>query len=334
MKQFFLKHAPAASRLLRIFLSVALSLLSATILASFLWSPIEGHSTHRAASGLFLIMFLSVFIGPLMLAATGVFFVLDRVALRKGPLSAKQNAILLAIPLFGVLVGFVQPILGVFWLFLLVYWLLTGRVAGREGWSLRHFWQTRWDEKLYLVAMVILLTPVLTDRLSSSYYSRLAYDAGTPAYQPKHARRLNADIKSASRRFPDAQSCLTEGADALKREDLTNMNWDKITTSGEMRVFTFRLLHGWGDVTEARSWFEAQGFRMSRTTSSEHPYVERDASLRVTASWSVRYKGPRYPTRGWLRRVFSATPYSMSVNATYSTDGKTLRFVEASASTL
>lgn len=64
------------------------------------------------------------------------------------------------------------------------------------------------------------------------------------------------------------------------------------------------------------------------------PYTAFDGTLRVAASWSVRENGPRFPTRGLVRRIFHAVPYGMSVNATYDPTGQELLFITIDFSTL
>ncbi|TCU20768.1 hypothetical protein EV130_112142 [Rhizobium azibense] len=56
--------------------------------------------------------------------------------------------------------------------------------------------------------------------------------------------------------------------------------------------------------------------------------------LRISASYSIRKNGPKFPTRGIVRRAFGSIPYGMSVDATWSKDGQRLLWVETGFSTL
>ncbi|MGK7753501.1 MULTISPECIES: hypothetical protein [unclassified Roseovarius] len=64
------------------------------------------------------------------------------------------------------------------------------------------------------------------------------------------------------------------------------------------------------------------------------PHRTHDGKLRVGGGWSIRRNGPRFPTTGVIRRSLRATPYGMSVSATFSGDGAELLYVSINFSTL
>ncbi|MEM6577387.1 MAG: hypothetical protein AAF678_02765 [Pseudomonadota bacterium] len=328
------------ARFLRVLFSVALSLYVSLMISMSLWGHVDGHYMHRAAVPLFTIAFLfPLFIG-FIVVATGILYWLDRVAFRSSPLSKIQSSVLVLILAAGVLTGYYVEILGAVSLFLLLYWCMTGRVAGRQGWSLRDFSHTKWDEKIYAVLSIVLstgfLTSVLVSVATAVFYSFLPV---SPAAEPlpypvQFEHQRHHGVKRSVRRFPDAQSCLESDASSDKHEDLFRMDWHQIITTSDAEVCSFRLLHALGDISHATRWLEAQGFTVGESFSSASPYVGRDGTLRVDGGWSIRKRGPRFPTSGIIRRIFKAVPYGMGVRATYSPDGQELLYLNIDSSTL
>ena len=159
-------------------------------------------------------------------------------------------------------------------------------------------------------------------------------DLGNPPYATARPRDMTPYTLIAVRRFPDAGSCLIRGSDPARPDDLNRMDWDRIDTTTEAEVCMFRLLSALGSIDRFTDFVEAQGFRVSdEGFNPSKPYVEPDGSLRVTAYWSIRANGPKYPTTG-LQRYLMAVPYSMSVDAVWAPDRRTLRSVDVSFTTL
>ncbi|MEM9900616.1 MAG: hypothetical protein AAF865_04680 [Pseudomonadota bacterium] len=341
------------SRFFRILFSVLLSSLAAMMMATFLYSDTEAHYTYRAAGPFFLLgLFFWVWVA-ICIAVSFEFFRRDRRTFDSGSLYTRRRVGLLIAWVAGILFGFLTPLIdaqnrflailpsliGYCSLFFLFYWVMTGRVAGRSGWSIRDFPNTKWDEQLYIVVALVCAARVLIALLPlAAAFLVYCYGApsslGTPPFQTQFQREMTPGIDRALRKFPDAQSCLENGADAGRREDLRRMNWDRIDTRGDATVCTFRLLHRWGPLSEADRWLEAQGLQLGQGFNSRQPYTEPDGRLRLSANWSIQENGPRYPTSGLFRRVFRATAHSMNVSAWYSPDGRDLLYVRLSFLTL
>ena len=232
------------ARLLRILFSVVVSLVAALMVASSLWSPVDGHYLHRAAAPLFALGFGFPIVLGIVAGMTGVFFWLDRRAFRVGGVDRKVAVVVVSLCVAGTLAGYVSALLGAIFLFLLFYWLLTGRVAGRPGWSLRHFQSTRWDEKVYAVVMAVFCGAVFFEVAAYALAKVVPAGPGTPAFRVEHPHHMNAGVERALARFPDAQSCLERGADASRRADLMRMDWDRIETDGDATVCAFRPTAG------------------------------------------------------------------------------------------
>jgi hypothetical protein len=151
----------------------------------------------------------------------------------------------------------------------------------------------------------------------------------------KYARPLTADYRLALHRFPDPAACLQPGADPATAGGLAQMDWTRITSQAEAEVCLFRLLASLPDgMADFTAFAEAQGLSVpAESFNPTVPYVEDDGTLRVTGYWSIRHKGPRYPTSG-LIRIVNAVPYSMSVDATYTPDGSRLLHVRIGFNTL
>jgi hypothetical protein len=180
---------------------------------------------------------------------------------------------------------------------------------------------------------------------SSVAYSALSFVAiglfstgpvplGTPQFQVKYDHQMTDKIENALRKFQNAQSCLEEGANGTRRAELVRMDWDKISNEADATVCSFRLLHGWGGVSEAAAWMEAQGFRTGEHFSSKKPHVETDGTLRVDGYWSIKDNGPKFPTTGFVRRALYASAYLTSIEATFDSEGKNLIYLRISNSSL
>ena len=125
--------------------------------------------------------------------------------------------------------------------------------------------------------------------------------------------------RSAAWRFPDAASCLAKDATA----DVPRIDFRNVRTRAEAEVCLYRVLDEAGPILESRKVLEAQGFRVSSGGfSPETPFENRDGTVRVAASWSIKKHGPRFPETGLLKRTLSMIPYGMSINAYYTSDGK------------
>lgn len=326
------------SRFLRVLFSVIVCLVAALVVSSVLWGQDGVHYTHRAGRTLIFVVFFGVPLAGFIIFIVPVLFWLDQAASRDFWLNNRRSIKLVIGLTTGVLTGPFNALLGAFFMFLLFYWIMTGRVAGREGWSIRNFGKTKLDEKVYLVVMISLLTPLVVILFAKSVETvaniGLAVEPGVPPFQVQYEHQMTNDVTRALHRFPNAQACLEQGTNAERREDLLRMDWDKILTTGDAEVCTFRLLHEWGGVTEAISWLEYQGLRVGEHFSSASPYEGRDGTLRVDGSWSIRNNGPRFPTSGMLRRIARSAAYGMGLYATFSADGAELLYVDIGFSTL
>lgn len=126
------------SRFFRVLFSVFVSLIAATSVTSFLWTDIDGHYTHRLAGLLLLPAFLWPFTLGFIAVISGIFYWLDRRAREKGALNRRQSVLLVLFLSIAALSGYLHGIAGFLALFFLFYWLMTGRVVGRQGWSIAH----------------------------------------------------------------------------------------------------------------------------------------------------------------------------------------------------
>lgn len=218
-----------------------------------------------------------------------------------------------------------------------VFWLLAGRQAGKwrrepaKGVAVmfnRAFGGYRpWN----LLAYAILA--FLAYQLSGYvvYGGKMVWvsfisepDAGAPPYKYKRERDFTVFHKVALLKFPNTKSCLFDDIEDLSPENLKRMDWSKIENSAEADVCGFRLLGSNPDISYATEWFRAQGMTVPDDMSGATPYKERNGELGVFASWSISNNGPRFSKHGPIRRLLFFTPYSMTVNSTWSPDGKRL----------
>lgn len=147
---------------------------------------------------------------------------------------------------------------------------------------------------------------------------------------------MNASALNAIARFPDPQSCLVAGTDTLQPPEILQIDWTRIRWTTEAEVCLFRMLSALGGIEESRPFLEAQGFSMStKSFSPKNPYVESsDDSLRITAYWSIRDNGPKFPTSGVMDRIKASVPYSMNMNVYYGQDGSKVLAVSIGYNTL
>ncbi|MGO7050353.1 hypothetical protein ACCT07_34540 [Rhizobium johnstonii] len=222
------------------------------------------------------------------------------------------------------------------------YWLLAGKSAGDwlQAWRMR---EPNAGRKLLNYAAYVVLAYLGYQLSGYLYYGgKLLWvssgpepDPGTPPFHVRFEREMTASQKVAMMDFPDPASCLKEAeTDDLSTDRLKEMDWDRIDNEDEAEVCVFRLLGSYENVSYATDWFKAQGFDVPNAFSSARPYIESDGTQRVVGMHSIRKKGPKFPTTGVVRWAFASIPYGMSVNATWSKDGKQLLWVNTYFSTL
>lgn len=157
---------------------------------------------------------------------------------------------------------------------------------------------------------------------------------GTPEYNYRFELLMTPEMKLALLKFSDPQSCVSDAA-LVEPSVIVKIDWDKIETTNEASICIFRLLSVYGNLSMSDEWFNSHGFRVAENSfSAKTPHIERDGSLRVTGYWSVKNDGPLFPTSGFFRRVFASIPYAMSVSATWTEDGETLKWIGIDFSTL
>jgi hypothetical protein len=305
-----------------------------------------------------------VFLGTLPIAA--ILFALDRFRVRLWwpVLLPWIVAGLLTSGVLGLLI--VGPITGG------IYWLITGRVSGRTDpkfamsgdgpmtdgaepnfepsivrsankstglkWSLlRNHARRVLNFVGYAVVayFVFILAGGVLHGARLAWVSVFEPSRGTPEFTTQFERDMTARMKVAMLDFPNPESCLQKEAFSDAGTDLARMDWDQIDNSKEAEVCMFRLLASLGGMENSEDWLEAQGFRLSPNGfNAQKPYEERDGTLRVMASWSIRDNGPKFPTRGPIRRFFSSIPYGMSVNTAWTADRSKLLYVRLGFNTL
>ncbi|PLP56228.1 hypothetical protein CYK37_27200 [Mesorhizobium loti] len=222
-----------------------------------------------------------------------------------------------------------------------IYWLLAGRTAGDwiHAWRARERGSGRGFMTYASYAVLAYLAYQLAGYLH--YCGKLLWVSsisepglGSPPFHVMGRRGLTGAHKVALMDFPDPHSCLENAMEELSPENLKRMDWDRIDNEAEAEVCMFRLLGSYEDMSSATDWFEAQGFRVPDGFSSARPYADRDGTLRVSGSYSIRKNGPKFPTRGFVRRLFHSIPYGMNADATWSSNGKQLLGVRITFNTL
>ena len=191
-------------------------------------------------------------------------------------------------------------------------------------------------EVVFLTILVIWLLPSGDWGKTDQETQSLQAQTHVPPYTTWFERDMTEAAKVAALRFPNPDSCFTAQAKDVQSPEQFKIDWAQINYTAEAEVCIFRALSALDGINASRSFFEAQGLSMSSENfSPEKPYVEkRDDALRVTAYWSIREKGPKFPTKGILARLRAAVPYSMNVNVYYSNDGNSVLAVRIGYNTL
>jgi hypothetical protein len=221
-----------------------------------------------------------------------------------------------------------------------LYWFLAGRTAGSMP-ALNWLRQYKWAYRAASLASYVLIAFVAFRLLAYGLFGMkllwVSYvrepEAGVPPFRTTVGRELTAHQKVALLNFPDAESCLR--AEAKQTADhLQAMDWALIYTTEEAEVCVFRLLASYGDADKAGDWFGAQGFKTNDRADRAISRMRRNSVRQVTASYSIRKHGPKFPTHAPLIRAFYSRAYGMGVNSTWSKDGKTLLEVRFNFSSL
>lgn len=298
-------------RALRIFLSVMLTPLLAAMLANLVAPVEQGENLlHRFAVPIFMLGFVLLPLAGIAAAVTLGLTILDRkrdiAALIRAPLPALLT-VGLAVPLL-----FLKP--SAAWVVLLwpVYWLLTGRIAGQRGFSIRHFSVLSWGEKVFTPLWALLVLPVLWDWLKWSilalWLSQNPPGLGAPPYRSQLDLPLSSAQQVALWRYPDLATC-QNGATAPM---LPWASYDKAAAE----ICIFRIAAA-GGMEQMQALLMANGLRVGRIPLPSKREI-------LNAGWAVRDKGPLFGRYTWLNTLFAAVPYGISVSLTYDAAGQLL----------
>lgn len=322
-------------RFLRVFLTTALCMVLFYIMGAFFNVPSQIENPARfLGSIIFAALFLAPFsIGALLIVAL-IMYYLDM----RGRNRIWLYIVIWSVP--GLLLSFVAlHALPVAMVTGAVYWALTGRVAGTPEIGIKNFRTQNPLKQVFVSVLACYLVFLIGDFLVISgkrvWAGSMEPSLGTPEYAFRFERQMTADMKLALLKFPSPESCVADDVALVEPNTLVKINWDTIETYNEANICVFRLLSTYGDISKSGEWFEGQGLRNARDGyNAENPYVERDGSLRVAAYWSIKDEGPLFPASGTFRYIVASIPYSMTINATWTEDGETLKWIEIGANTL
>lgn len=147
--------------------------------------------------------------------------------------------------------------------------------------------------------------------------------------KPHNKKPIRRQMLAAQLKFPNARSCLHNDP-----ERPLSIDFAQVRNQDEAEVCFYRVLKEAGNTRASRAVLEAQNLTISDTFSPEAPYKGRHSNTVVSASWSVREKGPLFPETGVLARILNSVPYRTGITANYSADGEVCLSVRISSSTL
>lgn len=215
-----------------------------------------------------------------------------------------------------------------------VYWVLTGRVAGKPEISFKNFKTQPIITKFLAYAAGAYIAFVVVGWLFMGgkmlWVTVFEPSPGEPPFSTQFERDMTARMKIALKDFPDAQSCVSQDAGGVTPGILVPLDRGKIRSEEAAQVCIFRLLATYGDVSMSGEWFEGQGFRVSTGAfSAKKPNVNRDGTLSVHAYWSIQEMGLPYRHRSFFIRAFNSIARSMKIYTRWSADGQTLLWVNS-----
>ncbi|MBM7068078.1 hypothetical protein [Actibacterium sp. 188UL27-1] len=327
------RYRPSRAYLFNRYCRIVFSLIVATaatvILTGLIWGDPSDHYTTRIGS-FWVVPFV---LSPALFLLGVVFLLLDRTVF---PWIVRRPILFLlvaAILFYLSTVAYADSLSRFIFLCLLIYWLLTGRVAGRPGGSIAHFRQNALDEKIYMLFSALICAAFI-------------YTVGPPwiaSYFPD--RHSNAKTEAflenpvdwygwwALVRFPDAQSCLEPGDETETAADLKRLDWSRIRNTADAELCIFRLLSASGGIEQATEWLEAQGFQGFDGWNSMKPHVNLDGTLQVDGAYYNRKQGPKFPADVVRQVVLYGGVLSTRIEANYDAEGEAIRKVRVSLST-
>ncbi|MES2432761.1 MAG: hypothetical protein V4586_02925 [Pseudomonadota bacterium] len=293
-----------------------LSSILAAMLVNLIAPEAHGESAlHRFAAPIFMVGFFLLPTSVIAAAVTLALIALDRkpniAALIRAPLPALAS-LGLAIPLL-----FLNPFAA--WTALLwpIYWLLSGRIAGRRGFSIQHFLDLSWGEKIFTPLWLVLVLPVVWDWLKWSILALwLSYNPpglGEPSFRSQLDLPMSSAQQVALWRYPDLASC-QNGATAPA---LPWASYDKAAAE----ICIFRIATAAGSMEQMQALLVENGLRVGRIPLPNSTGPKREI---LDSGWAVRDKGPLFASYTWLNTLFAAVPYGISVSLTYDAAGKLL----------
>lgn len=270
---------------------------------------------HRFAAPIFMVGFFLLPTAGIAAAVALGLTLLDR---------KPQIASLIRVPLPALVsLGFAMPMLVlnpvVAWFALLwpIYWLLSGRTAGRRGFSIRHFSDLSWGEKIFTPLWVVLVLPSIWSWLKWSVLAVwLSYNPpglGEPPFRSQVDLPLFSAQQVALWRYPDLASC-QNGAIAPV---LPWASYDKAAAE----ICIFRIATAAGGIDQVQALLVDNGLRVGRIPLPNSTGPKREI---LDAGWVVRDKGPLFGCYTWLNTLFAAVPYGISVSLTYDAAGQLL----------
>jgi hypothetical protein len=134
------------------------------------------------------------------------------------------------------------------------------------------------------------------------------------SYLDRRASRASANTSRwealtyrwAIQRFPDAQSCLVDGAKSELGYDLTMVNWGAITSNAKAEVCLARIHNVIGNADKSLVWFQRVGFKgRVRRYEGDHHLAGRSV---ISTNWNKlngTSKSPFGWRETWLRKKLS-----------------------------
>ena len=322
-------------RFSRILASALICYVAFIVASSYLQDPeaFRGLMYHIGAS-IFLFAFTWPRSLPILLAVCGALMVMDRLGLRK-----PWHYVL-----FWCVLGAVLSLKS--WTTLpiaastgLLYWALTGRVAGAPGYNWLSIKSGGLLPKVVAGTAALYVAFVLTSWMvfwaKMAWVSAFPPDPGDPPFAVQFEREMTPRMKVAMMEFPDAQSCVAPNAGTVAPGRLVPIDWRRIDNSHAAQVCLFRLLAVYGDAGDAAEWLEGQVFKVSSSSQpGRPPNVDREGRILVAATWSNRTNGPLYRHDSLLSRIMVSSVHGTGVHTVWSPDGKKLLWISLSSTTL
>jgi hypothetical protein len=127
----------------------------------------------------------------------------------------------------------------------------------------------------------------------------------------------------AVKKFPSVRDCMKSSEQKKPQPDLTQIDWEEITSDAEVNVCLFRIASSYDSPETMKKWLELDGFKgvacMPPTIESQQGWCA------LRGGWPVKERGLKY-NASILDAIFPFTfAYGASIEIDYNKSNRVVR---------